>query len=295
MLHTRRRWFAILVACGWSFVAAPVGAQGPERSSRSAARTAQQRTPTLRDLERIAARLHASHPDEVREAIDLLSVIDHPRIVPFLAELLRSGQPDAITDRALEALGGLAHPSAIEVLEEFTRHRRVGARLRAYRALAAIEDARVVPLVERGLRDPDRTVRAAAAVALGDIGAKRSLDVLFRAFEAGVVEAAVAIGKIGDAKAVARFHEHLGRRPLAVMLSGYEGFLLRRDIPLDTKKEIVERLGEVSGPMVRGFLQSLLRKLPPARRRRKDELRKLVEVTIRRIPPAASATGGGAR
>jgi hypothetical protein len=38
---------------------------------------------------------------EVREAIDLLSVIDHPDVIPPIAELLRSGQSDAITDRGL--------------------------------------------------------------------------------------------------------------------------------------------------------------------------------------------------
>ena len=283
------RWLTLLLLATVPVTAA---AQGP----RSASQEGKARPPRLADLARIAARLHSKDPDEVREAIDLLSVIDHPRIVPYLADLLRSGQPDPITDRALEALGGLAHPSAIEVLEAFSRHRRVGARLRAYRALAAIEDERVVPLVERGLRDPDRTVRAAAAVALGEMGARRSLDVLFRAFDAGVVEAAEAIGKLGDTKAIERFHQYLGRRPLAVMLSGYEGFLLRRDVPIDAKKDIVNRLGEVSGPMVRSFLERILDRLPPTRPRKPGEaLRALVRTTIHRIPPAHANQGGGAR
>ncbi len=286
-----RRWLLLLALALTSPVFVSAQRRPPQEEPAR-----QTRPPRLADLERIAARLRSPNRDEVREAIDLLSVIDHPRIVPYLAELLRAGQPDPITDRALEALGGLAHPSAIEVLEEFTRHRRIGARLRAYRALAAIRDPRVVPLVERGLRDPERTVRAAVAVALGEMGARKSLDVLFRAFEAGVVEAALSIGKLGDAGAVERFHQHLGRRPLGVMLSGYEGFLLRRDVPLDVKKDIVTRLGEVSGPMVRSFLQQILDRLPPTRpRKQREELRKLVRVTIRRIPPAPGGQQGGAR
>src|SRR5687767_4961920 len=57
--------------------------------------------PTLRDLDTIVPRLSSANPDEVREAIDLLSVIDHPDVIPHLATLLRSGQPDPITDRAI--------------------------------------------------------------------------------------------------------------------------------------------------------------------------------------------------
>ena len=250
---------------------------------------------TLADMDEILPRLQSANPDEVREAIDLLVIVDRPQVVPPLAELLRSGQPDRITDRALEALRGLAHPNAIEVLTEFTNHRRVGARRRAYQALAAIDDERVRPLLERGLRDSDRTVRGAAALALGEIGAKPSLDLLFHAFERGVVEAAIAIGKLGDEGSVERYSEFLGREPLGVMLSGYEEYLGRSDIDLETKAAIVDRLGEVAGVMVRRFLQSYLNQFPS--RIRDQEVRELferVEETIARIPEeAAGETIGG--
>lgn len=240
-----------------------------------------QPAPTIADLGEISARLHSANPDEVREAIDLLSVIDRREVVPPLAELLRSGQPDAITDRALEALRGLADPSSIDVLTEFTRHRRIGARRRAYQALAAIQDRRIAPLLEQGLRDSDRTVRGAAALALGNMGARGSLDVLFRAFERGVVEAAVAIGKLGDGRSVPRFTEHLGQQPLSVMLSGYEQYLHRSDIDEQTKIDIVTRLGEVSGRTVREFLAQELARFPE---RDRSRLRTVVQDTLRRIP-----------
>lgn len=274
--------------------------------------------PTIEDLETIVARLRSTSPDEVREAIDLLSVIDRREVIPPLAELLRSGQPDAITDRALEALRGLEDPSSIEVLSEFTHHRRAGARRRAYAALAAIEDRRIPSLLENGLRDSDRTVRASCALALGTIGARGSLDVLFRAFERGIVEAAVAIGKLGNDGSVERFTAHLGQQPLSVMLSGYEQYLRRSDISEQTKIAIVNRLGEVSGRAVREFLSVYLATLPeggaarPSASRRgqsaapeRRSLREIVQDTIRRIPiegdtrrtaPAAgeAAAGGGA-
>ena len=237
--------------------------------------------PTLEDLDTIVARMRTGTPDQVREAIDLMSVIDDPAVVPPLAELLRAGQSDTITDRALEALRGLAHPSAIDVLVEFTHHRRAAARRRAYQALSAIQDRRVPTLVEHGLRDSDRTVRGACALALGNMGARGSLETLFRAFDRGVVEAAVAIGKLGDAASVTRFGEELGRQPLSVMLSGYDQYLRRTDIPEQTKIDIVTRLGEISGRTVREFLSQYLATFTE---RDRSRLRTVVQDTLRRIP-----------
>ena len=241
--------------------------------------------PTLLDLREIAARLEDADQDKVREAVDLLSIIDRPPVIPHLAALLRRGPPDAITDRALEALRGLGHPDCIEVLTEFTHHRRVGARRRAYRALAAINDRRVLPLLEQGLRDSERTIRAASALAIGERDASASLPILFQAFERGVVEAAIAIGKLGDAEAVGRFDQHLGQRPLSIMLSGYEHFVRRNDIPIRVKTEIVTRLGEVSGQMVRRFLAQYLDTFAA---RDRSPLKRLVEETLSRIPIEAA-------
>lgn len=248
--------------------------------------------PTVADVERIAARLDSRNADEVREAIDLLSVIDHPSVVPHLAALLRSGRSDEVTDRALTALQGLAHPTSIDVLVEFTRHRRARARRIAYQGLAAIQDRRVPSLLEQGLRDSDRNVRATAARSLGEIGARQSVDTLFVAFDRGVVEAAIAIGKLGDRQSIRRFNDHLGQMPLSVMLSGYNEYLRRNDIPDDAKVDIVGRLGEVSGPLVRSFLQRYLDTFPTRGAAARSRVRTVVIDTLRRIPGGANAASG---
>lgn len=280
---------ALLVTLGLAVVLATpdvADAQGRPRGRRTQPREGTeegptQPAPTIADLDEIVPRLRSTNPDEVREAIDLLSVIDRREVVAPLAELLRSGQPDAITDRALEALRGLADPTSIDVLTEFTRHRRAGARRRAYQALAAIQDRRVPALLEQGLRDSDRGVRGAVALALGSIGSRGSVDVLFRAFDRGVVEAAVAIGKLGDGATVERFSQHLGQQPLSVMLSGYEQYLRRTDIDEDVKVQIVNRLGEVSGRTVREFLSQELARFSE---RDRSRLRQVMQDTVRRIP-----------
>lgn len=278
--------------CG-ATLAAPAEAQRGRRAAAQQPEEGDSRRPTvtIAQLDEVTPKLESANTDEVREALDLLVAMDDRRGVPPIAALLRSGQQDAITDRALNALKVLAAPQSIEVLVEFTTHRREGARRRAYQALAAIEDRRVPGLLERGLRDSDRTVRGAAALALGEVGGEANLDVLFLAFERGVVEAAIAIGKIGKEDSLPRYAEFLGREPLGVMLSGYHEYLRRDDIDLEKKAAIVERLGEVSGTMVRRFLQEYLTTLPEGRIRNREirEHRELVETTIRRIP----VEGGG--
>jgi HEAT repeat protein len=273
---------------------APAGGADAQRRRGAAAADEEDDAPqpTVRDIDEIAARLDSENPDAVREAIDLLSVIDHPRVVPHLAELLRSGRSDEVTDRALMALRGLGHESAVDVLVEFTHHRRARARRLAYQALAAIDDPRVPDLLEQGLRDSDRNIRAAAARALGDIGARGSVETLFLAFDRGVVEAAIAIGKLGGRGTVERFTEHLGDAPLSVMLSGYHEYVRRDDIPDEVKIDIVNRLGEVSGPMVRQFLQRYLDTFPSRGRAARSRLRQIVVDTLRRIPGHAGSARG---
>ena len=281
---------------------APVQAQARRRAPAvPAAASGEATAPTLtvRDLPTVLPRLQSTNPDEVRAAIDQLTVINDAQCVPPLAELLRTGQPDAVTDRALDALRAIHHASSIEVLTEFTHHRRASARRRAYRALAAIEDRRIPALIEAGLRDSDREVRSAAALALGAMGSRSSLDLLFRAFDRGVIEAATAIGQLGNAGSVERFDAYLGRVPLSVMLGGYESYLRRPDIDEETKIGIVTRLGEVSGQQVREFLASYAGTFSD---RDRSRLRTTVTDTLLRIPtdgdtrrtiPATGAAGGG--
>lgn len=286
---TRFLLFLSLVFALGAILSTPATADAQRRRHGRRAATNAAPEPSLADLDQIVAQLHSADPDQVREAVDLLSVLDRPEAVPPLAELLRGGQPDPVTDRALEALRGLASPRAIDVLLEMTRHRRPGARRRAYLALAAIDDSQVAALLAQGLRDPDRSVRGAVALAIGDRGDTESLDLLFSAFERGVIEAAIAIGKLVPASGVERFDAYLGQRPLAVMLSGYEPLLRRDDVPAQVKSAVVEKLGEVAGPMVRRFLVDYSTTFSE---RDRSPLRHLVDETIRRIPAEEVAAGG---
>lgn len=291
MKQSRGRVAALAILAALLLSTAGADAQRGRRSAEAEEEDSRRPTVTISQLDTVTPKLESANADEVREALDLLVAMDDARVVPPIAALLRSGRQNRITDRALNALKVLGSPAAIEVLAEFRHHRRPGARRRAYQALAAIEDDRVPGLLERGLRDSDRSVRGAAALALGEVGSEANLEILFVAFERNVIEAAIAIGKLGDDASIARYTEFLGREPLGVMLSGYHEFLRRDDIAIEKKTEIVERLGEVSGTMVRRFLQEYVGTFPSGRIRNRElrELKEVVEQTIRRIP----AEGGG--
>ncbi|MCX7807797.1 MAG: HEAT repeat domain-containing protein [Deltaproteobacteria bacterium] len=262
--------------------------------------------PPIEELPKVAARLQSKNPDEVREAITLLTIMNTREAVAPLAALLRSGPPDAITDAAIDALARLGMPESIEVLSEMIRHRRAGVRRRAYAALASINDRRVIPLIEQGLRDSDRNVREACAEALGKLGAKNSLELLFLAFERGVLGASEAIGRLGGERDVNRFHTFLGKMPISVMLSGYEQFLRRNDLNESKKVEIINRLREVSGRLVCQSLLAYRDSLPPlGRGESPGELRRALSQAIdqvawdegrsrcRSLDPSLSGSGGG--
>ena len=261
-------------------------------------------TPTMAEFDAIVARLQGRNPDEVRESITLLTILNDPAAIPPLSALLRAGQTDVITDAALEALQRLEMPSSLDVLSEYTHHRRVHARRRAYAAIAAIEDRRVPVLLEQGLRDSDRTIREDAAQALGRIGARGSLEMLFRAFERGVLGASESIGRLGTGADVARFTAFLGRVPISVMLGGYDQFLQRRDIADPVKIEIINRLLDVSGRMVCQSLMNFRDTMPAPGRAAPNELRRALTTALdqvawdggatrcRSLDRAATAAGG---
>lgn len=282
--------FVLLLAL--AATAAPAAAQAPRPRPGSPPAAVDEPAPiapSLGDLAQYAAQLDSPQPEAVIEAIDMLSALDRRESVAPLAAFLTRGQLDSATERAIEALGGIAHPDAIEVLSEFSRHRRAAVRRKAFQALAAINDARVLPILEQGLRDSDRSVRGACATALGNRSSRASLDVLFRAFERGVLEAAAAIGQVGDAASVTRFSEHLGRQPISTMLSGFEHFLRRGDLNERVKLDIVARLFETASPAVKQFMQAQLARFPA---RDRSALRRAIEDAARRIADAPTGSGG---
>lgn len=205
-----------------------------------------------------ASALDSDDPAQVTAAIAALGERGGQAAVAALTKFVRRGQPDALTDRALEALGKTRATQALAVLSDFARHRRPAARRAAYAAIARIDGERANELLANGLRDSDSSVRGLCARSMGERGALSQTELLVRAFERGVPEAAAAVGRVATRGWLPRINARLGKAPLATMLAAYEPLLLRSDLGDDEKLDVVARLGEVASPSVKMFLERLL-------------------------------------
>jgi HEAT repeat protein len=215
------------------------------------------RLPGRESAQPLAARLQTHDQTELLIALDELNAsAESDRNSRAVADLLRAGQPDVVTDHALDALARLKSREARSVLAALCRHRRADARARAYIALANLRDSRDIPVISEGLRDSASTVRARVAVLLGQLQAVQAVPDLLRALELGVHPAAAAIGKLGDAASVEGYSKQLGRLPLPVMLEGYGQYLERADIAENVKLGIIAALEQVSGATVKAFLNA---------------------------------------
>ncbi len=235
-------------------------------------------------LREATQRLQSHDPDEILEGVDALTRLGTAEAVAPLVSVIHNGLPDDLLDVVVAKLGIIGRPEAIDELSTLLHHRRPAVRLHAVTSLSQIRDERSRALVESGLRDSDSGVRAEAARSLGRINARGSLQLLQRAFERNVPEAAESIGALGDATAADRLLESVGHAPLSVLLPGFRRFLDRRDLADPVKLRIVEQLVSRSPTtQVKAFLQEWVRELPPADRSRS---RARAELAIRQINDA---------
>jgi hypothetical protein len=229
--------------------------------------------PTQEELEfqAMVRDLQSPDPEVVIFSVQMLGLSGRAEAVPPLVELLRRGPRDDITNMALDTLGALGRPDAVDTLLRYLRHRRPDARLAALNALSGIDAPEVTRAIEDRLRDSDPDVRAAAATALGSRGDKESVVLLFRAFDLSVNEAAIAIGKRGADPDALRLLEYLGKINIRILLPGLREFALRADIDQKTKLHILNQLYELAGPDVRRFAIELRDTLNPAREKSQDD------------------------
>jgi HEAT repeat protein len=233
------------------------------------------------------AGLEAPDLPTVLDSITKLAEYADSRATAPLTRLLKGGPPDDVTHAAIQALGAISDPSSVDVLIEYTRHRRARVRRLAVQSIAQIRDASVANKVNEALRnalrDSNDRVRGAAATAIGEHGDRGAMDLLFLAFERNVPEAAVAIGKLGGVPEAERLAGFLGRRDLTEILPGFDEFLRRSDFGDEAKVNLIHKLEEIAGPDVKRFLTSLLASPPPGL---SDKVKDEAQRVIRIIPDA---------
>jgi hypothetical protein len=231
-------------------------------------------------IDQASRMLRSGDRDEVQMGIEAIGMLGNPRGVEPLAARIREGLPPDLLASAIDTLTVLGRPEAGPVLFELVTHRRSDVRLRAVQAIAATRPRGSERALVTALSDAIPEVRAAAATALGDLGATGAIDSLFLALDRGVPEAGRALGKLARPEHVERILGSLGRIPFAQIRAVLGEVLARRDLPARTRLDVIARVGELATAEARSFLQEWLDTAsPPA----SDPARRAAEDAITRI------------
>ncbi len=209
--------------------------------------------------------VQSSDADSIRLGLETLGARGEARGVAPIAERIRSGLPNELTQFAITTLGVMGRPEAGPVLIELLSHRRADVRLAAIEAIAATKPRRGGEALVKALDDMTPTVRAAAALALGQIGHRAAVDSLFTALERDILEAAQAIGQLATPDHMDRLFTHVGQMPFDVLTPAFNELFARDDFPDRAKIDLIGRLAELATPQVKTYLTELADQLPSGR------------------------------
>jgi len=227
-----------------------------------------------------SVRLLDSHDaDEIRMGIENLGLSGRASAVAPLSARIERGLPRPLLETAVETLGVLAKPAAGPILFRLADHRVASVRVAALRAIVSCRPRGADAALIEALGDLDPRVRGAAAIGLGELGARGSLGALFHAFDRGVLESVTSIGQLADGAATDRLLGYLGRVPLDSLNPGLNEIFARSEVSTAIKLRIVGRLGELATPEVRSYLMDLATALPNPG----GDLGRAIQDTVRRI------------
>lgn len=144
----------------------------------------------------------------VINAADILGRLKEQRAVPGLVETLAR---DEARWAAVEALGRIGGPQALQALSQLVRDERPEIRIEALAALALSEDERVLPILKHSAEnDPVKWVRARAFEMLRGLAARKSASL-----DEAAIRAAVAATEVSGAAPEIHQLLALARRSLA--------------------------------------------------------------------------------
>lgn len=215
-----------------------------------------------------AAMLSSTSHDDIEAGIQSLGLIGSTAAVDPIVARVRAGLPPDLLETSLVTLMALGQPQAAPLYYDLIEHRRPEIRLRAIEAIVALKPAGAEPALQRALADLDAKVRSAAALALGELRATGSVELLFRALDRGTFEASQAIGQALRSDHVSRLLGYLGTVPFHSLAPAFTEILQRKDIGEKDKLSVVSKLQDVGTHEVKTYFGDLVRiageKLPPA-------------------------------
>jgi HEAT repeats len=205
------------------------------------------------------ALLASSDHDEVEAGIQSLGLIGTPAAVAPLIERVRAGLPADLLETGIVTLMALGQPQAAPLFFELLEYRRPDVRIRAIEGIVALKPKGAEEALQRALSDMEPRVRSAAALALGEIKAAGSVELLFRALDHGNFEASQAIGQALRSDQVVRLLGYLGTIPFRTLAPALTEILQRKDIGERDKLNVVSRLQDVGTHEVKNYFNDVMR------------------------------------
>jgi HEAT repeat protein len=195
-----------------------------------------------------------------------------------LVELLAVGASPARSEAALDALGALAVPSTIDVLEVYAGNRTPDVRRRAVKALGAIKDDRAVAPLLTALGDAAPDVRAAAADALAARKETKAGPRLLALVKRNDVGAAPALGLLATPDLVPQLAELQGSIDDNVVATALGEYLKRDDVSDRLRVDVIHTIARLSGAAATTSLIEYLSMIPAKDDRpSKKEAQKVVD------------------
>ena len=256
------RWLARSLAFGLAAVAVAGIAGRAEAQRRPRHEDAAPAVPAGPGLAGALAQLDSHDEDTIRGGIEALGLLGTPDVVEPLSARVRRGLPPELLELAVDTLVITGRVEAGPVLIVLVAHRRPEIRLKAVQGIASLKPRGAEQSLTLALGDHDSQVRAVAAVGLGAIGARGSVDQLFLALERGVLEASTSIGQLATPAEAARLLGYLGRLSFDAISPGLGELLARADVPDRTKLDVIARLAELATGGTKTFLQDYVAALP---------------------------------
>ena len=178
-----------------------------------------------------------------------LGVSRTPKATSVLLNGLAMGLHPQVAVAALMALTTQRSAEPLDTVLHYRHHRNPKVRAAALRAMASLGGAAADQAILDGLRDYDRSVRAAAIAGVVKRTLKRAYESLLALIKKGDVAAADAVGVMGDVEIARHVGELTGTAANALVATALGRILRGKNLKEDSARvEVVRVIGKVPGP-----------------------------------------------
>jgi HEAT repeat protein len=239
-------------------------ARKPNKTKKAAPTEVKKVAPTLpaEKLAKVRELLFGEDDQAALDAAKALGQSGASNAYEPLVDLLSVGAPPARTQAAIEALGGLADPRTVDVLEVYAGNRSADVRRRAVKSLAVIKDDHVVAALLTALGDAAPDVRAVAADALAARKESKAGPRLLELVKRNDAGAAPALGLLATPELVPQLAELQGTVDDNVVAAALGEYLKRDDVPDPLRVDVVQTIGRLSGAASTAALVEYLAAIP---------------------------------